>query len=184
MSPQHYSAPGHIHYLTFSCYHHLWLFKSPSLYRAFLHNLDHVRTAEKCKLYGYMVMPNHVHLLIYPPEEISISSLLWTIKRPFGLLALDYLKQRQPELYTKLRVVKGGRIIHRFWQAGGGYDRNIFRDDSFRQKLDYMHQNPVRKQLVKSPEAWTWSSAGFYLTRKAGVIKVDWPEWWEEYPSF
>jgi putative transposase len=178
MSPTHYALEGHIHYLTFSCYSKLWLFKSPELYSIFLKHLAEAREKLGFKLYGYIVMPNHVHLLLYPGLDVTVSRVLWAVKRPFAYCALGYLQNRQPELYGKLEVFKGAKETHRFWQAGGGYDRNIFRDETFVHSLEYMHLNPVRKMLVKSPLDWKWSSAEFYKTRKAGLIAVDWPEWW------
>ena len=123
-------------------------------------------------------MPNHVHLLIYPPPEVTMSNLLKAVKRPFSYQALAYLEKHQPELYQKLSVQKCNREVRRFWQTGGGYDRNIFRDETFVHTLEYMHLNPVRKGLVKSPLDWKWSSAGFYQTKKDNLIKIDWPEWW------
>jgi putative transposase len=64
------------------------------------------------------------------------------------------------------------------WQAGGGYDRNIYKDETFANTLEYIHFNPVRKGLVECPVDWKWSSARFYETREADPIEVDWPEWW------
>ncbi len=178
MKPEHYTVAGHIHYLTFSCYKKLWLFKSPTLYSSFLQNLIRAKERLLFNLYGYVVMPNHVHLLIYPDRQIPISSVLRAVKRPFSFQALNFLQNRYPEVYRKLHVRKGGRQVRRFWQAGGGYDRNIYRDDTFVKTLDYMHFNPVRKRLVDSPADWKWSSARFYQTREADPIQVDWPEWW------
>jgi putative transposase len=76
MKVEHYSIPGHIHYLTFSCYKKLWLFKSPTLYSSFLQNLVKAKQRRLFDLYGYVVMPNHVHLLIYPYQDESISAIL------------------------------------------------------------------------------------------------------------
>ena len=46
-------------------------------------------------------------------------------------------------------------------------------DEFFQQKLDYIHNNPVRKQYVEKPENWTWSSASHYFEEKEGKIKID-----------
>ena len=148
------------------------------LYSSFVQNVAKARERLLFNLHGYVVMPNHVHLLIYPGQDISISAILTAIKRLFSFQALNYLQNRWPEVYEKLHVRKGAREVRRFWQAGGGYDRNIYRDETFVKTLEYMHYNPVRKGLVKSPLDWKWSSARFYETREAGPIEVDWPEWW------
>jgi len=178
MSPKHYQDSGHLHYLTFSCYQKLWLFKSPLLYTEFIKILQQARQKLRFRLYGFVLMPNHVHLLIYPSPELPIFIILRTLKQPSAYLGLNYLAAHQPSLYAKLRVTKGGQVGHRFWQAGGGYDRNIFRDETFVHTLEYMHLNPVRKKLVKSALEWPWSSARFYQERKDEPLAMDWPEWW------
>jgi putative transposase len=178
MKPKHYTTEGHIHYLTFSCYKKLWLFKSPTLYSSFVKNLAKVKERVLFSLYGYVVMPNHVHLLICPNQDVSISGILTAVKRPFSFQALNYLRNRWPELYEKLHVRRGARQVRRFWQAGGGYDRNIYKGKTFAKTLEYIHFNPVRKGLVDSPIDWKWSSARFYETGEADPIEVDWPDWW------
>ncbi|MCX6641447.1 MAG: transposase, partial [bacterium] len=64
--PTHYTQIPHAHFLTFGCYRRLWLFKDPTLYYGFVDHLGNVRQKLHFKLYGYVVMPNHVHLLIFP----------------------------------------------------------------------------------------------------------------------
>ena len=77
-----------------------------------------------------------------------------------------------------MRHGKGGRIVRRFWQSGGGYDRNVFKDETFVHTLEYMHENPLRKGLVRKPSDWKWSSARFYEFGEINIIKIDYPEWW------
>lgn len=178
MSPKHYQDPGHLHYLTFSCYRKLWLFKSPSLYANFLKILQQARLRLRFKLYGFVLMPNHVHLLLYPEPDLSLSTILRAIKQPSAYSGLNYLAAHQPALHAQLEVNRGGQSEHRFWQAGGGYDRNIYRDETFVHTLEYMHYNPVRKKLVTSPRDWPWSSARFYESKIPEPIALDWPEWW------
>ncbi len=112
MSPKHYHDEGHIHYLTFSCYNKLWLFKSPVLYSDFLHHLESAKKKLNFKLFGYVVMPNHLHLLIYPAADTTITQILWSVKRPFASSALNFLQIHQPQLWAKLEVQKGGRTMH------------------------------------------------------------------------
>jgi len=116
--------------------------------------------------------------LAYPTPDCTISRILWAIKRPFSYQALRYLRERQPDLFQQLIVKERPRSTHRYWQAGGGYDRNLFRDETFIKTLNYMHLNPVRKGFVTKPEEWQWSSSQFYLSRKSEDIDLDWTEWW------
>ncbi len=177
MVPMHYTEQPHAHYLTFSCYKRLWLFKSPVLYKSFIDHLSNTHRSMYFKLYGFVLMPNHAHLLIFPQSETSVSSILSKIKGPFAYQALRYLRDHQPDIHDKLKVVKGNKTTWRFWQAGGGYDRNIYSDEVFRRTIEYMHNNPVRKGFVEKPEDWKWSSVRYYQTGVSDVIEIDSPDW-------
>lgn len=61
----------------------------------------------------------------------------------------------------------------RFWQAGGGYDRNVGDESTLRTMIDYIHQNPVRRGLVDRPEDWIWSSARWYAGLDPVVLEMD-----------
>ncbi|HEY7117221.1 MAG TPA: hypothetical protein VH475_11575, partial [Tepidisphaeraceae bacterium] len=62
---------------------------------------------------------------------------------------------------------------YRFWQAGGGYDRNIERVATAWNSVDYIHNNPVRRGLVRTPCEWEWSSARFYAGHASAHLKMD-----------
>jgi putative transposase len=68
-------------------------------------------------------------------------------------------------------VREGPRIRRRFWQPGGGYDRNITSIEALRAMIDYIHANPVRRGLVARPEDWEWSSARWY--RGLRLVKLE-----------
>ncbi|MCX6638932.1 MAG: transposase [bacterium] len=178
MTAKHYSDESHAHYLTFSCYKKLHLFLDEIVYRLFLDSLNQAHSRALFRLYGFVIMPNHVHLLLFPKVTVSISAILTAIKQPFSYRALNYLGNINAGLYQQLTVRKGDKLIRRFWQAGGGYDRNVFKDETFVHTLNYMHDNPVRKKLVASQSEWKWSSARVYEKRELDVIKLDYPEWW------
>ncbi|TKJ38432.1 hypothetical protein CEE37_13015 [candidate division LCP-89 bacterium B3_LCP] len=178
MPPKHYNHHPHIHYLTFSCYKHLHLFKDDYLYYLIIKYLDHARHRGLYKLFGFVVMPNHVHLLIQPNINISISAILRAIKQPFSHHALNHIRDLWPDLHYDLFVKKGSRTIRVFWQAGGGYDRNIFEKETFDHTLEYIHLNPVREHLVTSSLDWKWSSANYYTTGETGLIEMDKINWW------
>jgi hypothetical protein len=71
-------------------------------------------------------------------------------------------------LRKRLTVREGRRVRHRFWQPGGGYDRNFHSSGALRAGIDYFHANPVRRGLVAKAEDWEWSSARWY----AGLLPV------------
>src|SRR4051794_41127540 len=106
-------------------------------------------------------MPEHAHVLISPHSPTSgISRILWRIKRPVGRKAIAYLERTAPSWLERLTVRSAdGAIERRFWQAGGGYDRNIVEPETAMRVIAYLHFNPVRRGLVERPEDWEWSSA-------------------------
>ena len=120
-------------------------------------------------------MPEHVHLLIWPHvPNYDISAILWRIKRPVGKKAIALLRNEQPDWLPRLRLTHSdGTVERRFWQAGGGYDRNVVGPDSACQMADYMHLNPVRRGLAQFTEDWTWSSARWYAGLKDVPLEID-----------
>ncbi len=58
-----------------------------------------------------------------------------------------------------------GKVAHRFRQRGGGYDRNLTRPKTVHATIDYIHANPVRRELVPTPDDWHSSSAGYFAGR-------------------
>jgi REP element-mobilizing transposase RayT len=120
-----------------------------------LRGLDEARTEFAFQLWAYVVMPEHVHVLVYPgdsPERMSV--FLQALKEPVARKAIRYLKSNAPEWLARVTVREGSRLRHRFWQPGGGYDRNITSTEALRAMIDYIHANPVRRGLVARAEDW------------------------------
>lgn len=119
-------------------------------------------------------MPEHVHLLIYPrTEDGSVSRILQDIKEPVARRAIDYLRRHSPRWLARLTVHEEQRVRHRFWQPGGGYDRNIVELTTAHRVIDYIHANPVRRGLVERAEDWEWSSAPSYAGIRPVRIEMD-----------
>lgn len=175
--PKHFNDQGHAHFLTFSCYKRLWLFKDDNLYEMFVDRLKTSRDKWNFKLYAFVIMPNHVHLVVLPKGETSISTILYSIKKNFSFRAMNYIDLEWKQIARQLILSKGKRTLRRFWQEGGGYDRNIYSADKLRDGIEYIHYNPVRKGFVEKPEDRKWSSAGYYKTGKSDVMTIDDPVW-------
>ena len=80
-------------------------------------------------------------------------------------------------IHKQLIVRKDSREVRRFWQQGGGYDRNIYNQEILRQTIEYVNYNPVSKGLAVKPEYWKWSSARYYITGEAEPLNIDEVEW-------
>jgi putative transposase len=131
------------------------------------------REKHQFELLAYVIMPEHAHLLIQPQTLYDISAILKAIKQPVSRRAKRFLEEENSGWLRKLTVKSGSREIFRFWQAGPGYDRNIRDEQELLEKIQYIHNNPVKNGLVGKGEDWPWSSAGWYLDRRDGKITID-----------
>jgi putative transposase len=98
---------------------------------------------------------------------------LQALKEPVARKAIKYLKANAADWLGRITVREGNRLRRRFWQPGGGYDRNITNSATLRFAIDYIHANPVRRGLVAKPEDWEWSSARWYAGIRPVKIVMD-----------
>jgi putative transposase len=132
------------------------------------------RQKHQFELWGCVIMPEHVHLLIWPKHtNYRAHLILADIKRPVGQQAIAWLEANHPEFLTRLTVCNRNRTYRRFWQAGPGQDRNVFDPNAAHRIVDYIHNNPVRRGLVSSSEQWLWSSAADWAGKEDSRLKVD-----------
>jgi putative transposase len=146
---------GQSHFVTFCCYHRHKLFTSDASMGVFESALERVRRNFGLCVYAYVVMPDHVHLLLSEPERQTLAD------------ALKSLKQG-----VSRRLI--GNAEH-FWQKRY-YDFNIRDYPQFVEKLRYIHRNPVRAGLCERPEDWGWSSFCHYATGSEGTVELE-SEW-------
>jgi len=169
-----YDDPGHARELTFSCFRGYRFLERDRVRTWFLEALDHARRTLTFDLWAYVLMPEHVHLLIYPrTPDGCVSGILRAIKEPVGRKAIDHLKQAASPWLARLTVQEGQRLRHRFWQPGGGYDRNIVEPATAHLVAEYIHANPVRRGFVERPEDWQWSSARWYAGMRPVPVEMD-----------
>ena len=161
---------GHLHFVTFSCFDRRPLLGNPVARGVFVEALDEIRKRYRFKLVGYVVMPEHVHLLISEPELGNPSTALMALKYR---VARD-LRGGRPFSKGPLLVPNAGELsrLPRFWHHRF-YDFNVFTGAKQKEKLEYMHENPVTRGLVTNAGVWIWSSFLFYVTKKHGIISID-----------
>ncbi len=153
-----YQSNGDLHFITFSCVRHRPILGIPEARDSFLTILERTRVKYRFHVLGYVVMPDHVHLLVSEPELGKLSTVIQVVKQLFS--------RSRPEEYV--------------WEARY-YDFNVRTEDKRAEKLHYIHQNPVQRGLVSSPEAWDWSSFRSYTLGEKGIVLVARP--WIEPPS-
>lgn len=172
---QSYNLPGHAHELTFSCFRRLPLLSRDRTRQWFVEALESARQKRNLALWAYVIMPEHVHVIVWPKDSRYEMRLIRTaLKVPVQRQALSYLRRCAPEFLEKLRDEQpNGEVHYRFWQRGGGYDRNLTDPATLRTMIDYIHLNPVRRGLVRQPTDWPWSSARFYAGMADATLRMD-----------
>jgi putative transposase len=151
---------GTARYCTFSCYQRLQLLGTASIRDAYIETLAEAQSRFGFELIAWVVMPEHVHLLVLPRSSSSpLSATLAWMKGVFAQRAIGRWRDLQATVLPRITRANGER---RFWQAGGGYDRNIYSRDELVEKINYIHWNPVERELVREPRDWRWSSFSAY----------------------
>jgi putative transposase len=168
-----------LHFLTFSCYRRQPLLTS-SRCDLFLKILERVRRRYRFVILGYVVMPEHVHLLVSEPQRDTLSTAIQALKLGFVRSlecrgtgrAVPTSRKRSETWGTPVSNLGAPASPHRFWQARF-YDFNVWTEEKRIEKLRYLHRNPVKRGLVASPELWPWSSFRYYLCGEKGPVKIN-----------
>jgi REP-associated tyrosine transposase len=117
---------------------------------------------------GYVLMPEHVPLLVSEPKKGSPSKVVQVLKQRVSR-AMRGKKRRGSPAQLSLRFPNEvGSLRQRRL-----YDFNVWRGKKLKEKREYLHANPVHRKRVQHPRAWLWSSWGFYAHGESGLVKVD-----------
>jgi REP-associated tyrosine transposase len=155
------------HFVTFCCYDRRRSFTTDASRRIFESALERVRRRFRLHVYRYVVMPEHVHLLLSEPQRDTLADALKSLKQGVARRLIGSLP-------LKPRAGLNGAPEH-FWQKRY-YDFNIRNYPQFVEKLRYIHRNPVKAGLGERPEDWEWSSFRHYATGCDGRVEIE-PEW-------
>jgi putative transposase len=115
--------------------------------------LERVRQKFDLCVYGYVIMPGHIHLLVNEPGRDTLAQAMQSLKQ--GVARTLALRASEP-----------------FWQARY-YDFNVWSEHKFVEKLRYIHRNPVERGLIARPEEWPWSSFRHYLNGEVSGVEIE-----------
>jgi putative transposase len=158
---------GHLHFITCCCYRRLPFFGTQQARDVFLEILGEVRDRYDFALLGYVVMPNHIHLLISEPSVGTPTTVMQVLKQRASR-ALRHRRRRVVPGQMNLWEDTPLRRYRSFWQRRF-YDFNVWSAPKKNEKLNYMHFNPVRQGLAATPKDWLWSSYGFYAGGRSNL---------------
>lgn len=165
---------NHLHFITCSCCRRLPFLASERRRDLFLRILREVRHRYDFALLGYVVMPEHIHLLISEPNVGTPSTVMQVLKQRVSRLLR---RRKRNASSSQMRLWNDESLLRysRFWQRRF-YDFNVWSPRKKNEKLNYMHFNPVRRGLVEHPKEWLWSSYRFYSVGGPVLCPPN-PEW-------
>ena len=166
-----YYGRGDLHFITFSCYRRRPFLGTRRARDRFVKILEQVRDRQGFRLIGYVVMPEHVHLISSEPPKGNPSKVLQVLKQEVSA-ALRKGRRKPAPGQLVLRFPETQAEEKHFWQRRF-YDFNVWSEKKLWQKLNYMHRNPVQRKLVAHPRDWPWSSWSHYEKGEEGLLRID-----------
>ena len=164
--------PDQPHFLTCTVVEWLPVFTRPDSVQILLDSWSHQRMNDGLRLFGYVIMENHLHFVAQAPR---LDKCLSNFKSFTAARLIELLEARKAErLLARLRFAKRAHKHDReyqFWQEGS-HAEMVFSEPVLREKLEYIHQNPVKRGYVDLPEHWRYSSARNY-PGQPGLIWID-----------
>jgi len=174
--PQKYKRiddPNVARFFTFGTYKRKALFDDIYLCKTFLNILSEYSQTVPLEIWAYVIMPNHLHLILYAEENVSLRKQIAHIKRKFSHYAIKYFHKNRPNLLNELTAIDHGEKVVRFWQAGGGYDRSLWSTEEINKTIKYIHENPVKAGITKNEFEYAWSSAKCWQEDSELPIKIN-----------
>ena len=165
---RHYHEPGDLHELTFSCYQGMPLLTNNVWRELLCRSIDKAILRWNFRLVAFVLMPEHVHLLVYPTSiPVAINHLLSAIKQPYSVKIKNLLLAEGSDLVDRLTIQeRPGKSAFRYWQEGAGYDRNLSSPRAVLAAIDYIHRNPLRRGLAEEATHWKWTCARWYAPER------------------
>jgi putative transposase len=158
---------GYLHYITSSCDQRR-PFLTPQRRTLLLEILEQVRARYNFVVVGYVVMPEHFHLMISEPAQGTPSTVMQILKQRFARQVMEEWRNRPNLSPNESHALNKGRVwMPRF------YDFPVWTQAKRIEKLRYMHRNPVVRGLVAAPQDWPWSSFRHYAYAERGIVLVN-----------
>jgi REP element-mobilizing transposase RayT len=163
------------HFLTMTVVDWLPIFSNREVVKIILDSLRYLQEEKKVRLYAYVIMENHLHYIILSNE---LKKVIQSFKSYTARAIIDYFtEQKNADI---LRKLKQNKLRHKteseyqVWQEGS-HPEEITTDEMMYQKVEYIHNNPVRRGYVEESNHWRYSSAQNY-EGKQGLVHVE-MEW-------
>ena len=168
-----------LYFVTFSIVQWLPVLTSRESCDIVCRSLDFCHEHKHLRVNCYVIMPTHLHAILFDADFSSfrLRSTLADLRKYTGRRLVDHCAKHMPAWFIMtLQTSAGQDRKHQFWQSGT-HPEAIYSETFWRQKMDYIHDNPCRKGLVKEPHHWRYSSAAYWLEGQMCDIRLTPVEW-------
>jgi len=162
---RHFDNLGDARFVTFTCFGRRQYLTNPVARKVVLQGLDYLRNQRQVRVLGWVIMPDHLHLVLLPPDPVKLGEVIGRFK---SWTAQQILSALRPAGAVKCRD-DGSPAM---WQRRC-YDYNCRTPEAVRQKINYCHNNPVTRGLVDEPSQWPWSSCNWYRGESEVLLEID-----------
>jgi putative transposase len=172
MKLKHYDHDGRARFVTFCTHKRIPVLTNTPFRKIIVECLEEVRKNYNLRLLGYVIMPEHVHLVVVPPKELKFGPVIGELKHISAKRIHELLSGNTGDLIHRLTAMRNGRQRFALWQRRC-FDHNCRSDESVWEKVEYCHNNPVTRGLVSKPDDWKWSSCRWYEGRQDAALRMD-----------
>ncbi len=170
-----------VYFVTYSVIEWLPIFISEATCRIITDSLNYCHDHKSLRINGYVVMPTHMHAIVFDENFDSerLGKSLADFRKFTGRSLSDFCAQHMPSSTNEtFRGASTADRKRRFWQPSR-HPEGIIAEKFWKQKLDYMHNNPCRKGLVMAAHHWRFSSACYYVSdgRNHCDVKISGLNW-------
>ncbi len=155
------------HFVTFSCYRRRRALDEDQPKRIALGVLNEQLRRHDATCVGFVIMPEHVHAVVWFPQPRQLSRFMQGWKRISSQRIKRWYREHRPKYYA------ASNMKERFWQAKY-YPYEIYTQAKLREKVTYMHDNPVDRGLVPQAVDWRWSSARWWEQGRSVGVPLTW----------
>ena len=163
-----------VYYFTFTVIHWLPVFVSAEACNILINSLNFCHQSKHLRINAYVIMPTHCHLIMFDRDfdQERLKRTVASMRQYTARQLIEFSEKKMPSIF--------GQVMHspnrtdrkrQFWQQSK-HPVGIWSQPFWKSKFDYLHHNPVRKGLVREPQDWRFSSAGYWLSEEQGHCDV------------
>jgi putative transposase len=171
MQLKHYDHDGRARFVTFNTHRRIPVLMDHSINDIVVEAIFQVSRERQFRLLAYVIMPEHVHLVVVPPLSAKLGPIVGEIKFSSAMRIHELLASRKSPLLDRLCATRNGISKFCLWQRRC-YDHNCRTESSVWEKVNYCHTNPVKRGLVEGPEDWRWSSYEYYRREESALVDI------------